>query len=309
MPIDVSDAASNANEQIDHAAKTIGRSKLRRTVFKAIYHGKKRVKTVTEIARSSGLSRKQVLNEGRKLANAKIAKQTKQDGDTAYEKIDFYHLNKLKILRLAGNKAKLDAFPTKRNTVQRLKTITLQLDTRRANAAQVTIDDLDSFSKVRSITASDLIPKEVSESAFKSGIQQILGEPGTFRDWGGEKNDLFSTRLRFRNHRRPVEFAFKGPGTRGKLVPGKMGKNGDQIQRLFETDADIFLVQYWRDIDQSVLIQMGQLALAKSVMTCRKIWYGIIDGYDSNRIYIAYRSKFSNPRSQRRKQQTRSRES
>lgn len=293
MPQDVSDAASNANEQIDHAARAIGRSTLRRQVFEAIYHGKQRVKTVTGIARRTRLDRKQVLNEARKLANVKIVKQTKLDGDTAYEKIDFYHHNKAKILRLAGNKEKLDVFPTKRNQVQRPKTVTIKLNTRRADAKQITVDDIESFSRVRKIASSQLLPEEVSENEFKNAIQGIVGEPGNFKDWGGEKNDLFTTRLKIGNRRCSAAFAFKGPAQKGKLVPGKMGHNGDQIQRLFETDADVFLVQYCRDIDQNILTLMGQLALAKSVMTSRRIWYGVIDGRDSNRIYVAYARNFT----------------
>jgi len=28
-----------------------------------------------------------------------------------------------------------------------------------------------------------------------------------------------------------------------------MGKNGDQIQRMFQLDADIFFAQHWREIE------------------------------------------------------------
>src|SRR5690242_5443621 len=132
MPTDVSDHASNANEQIDHAARLIRGSSLRRKVFASIYHGKKRVKTVGEIATKEKLDRKQDLNEGRKLANAKIVMQTKQDGDTAYEKIDSYHYHKAKTLRLASNPTDLESFPTKRKPVMGTHLVTIRLDTRRA---------------------------------------------------------------------------------------------------------------------------------------------------------------------------------
>lgn len=293
MPTDVSDHASNSNEQIDHAARTIGRSDIRRKVFTAIYHGKKRIKTVGEVADQAKLDRKQVLTEGRRLANAKVVRQVKHKGDTAYEKIDALHHHKTKILRLAGNHAGLESFPTKRNPTSKAQRLVVQLDTKRAKSSIITIDDIESFSKARSVSLVEPLPEHVSETEFKHGIQKIVGEQGEFNDWGGEKNDLFTTRLLYKGHRRAAAFAFKGPGTKGKLTPGKMGKNGDQIQRLFEADAEVFIVQYWRDIDQSVLSQMGQLAQAKSVMAGREVWYGIIDGVDSNRIYIAYSSKFS----------------
>ena len=44
-----------------------------------------------------------------------------------------------------------------------------------------------------------------------------------------------------------------------------MGKNGDQIQRLvLECPADVFLVQYWNAIDDSVLEQLEKFAQYKS---------------------------------------------
>ena len=97
----------------------------------------------------------------------------------------------------------------------------------------VTVDDIDSFSKVLDI---DEIPGEytrIYESKFKAGVAAILGEKDLFKDWGGELNDLSSTKVRIDGKRRMSAFAFKGPGTSGKLTPCKMGKNGDQIQRLF----------------------------------------------------------------------------
>ncbi len=79
---------------------------------------------------------------------------------------------------------------------------------------------------------------------------------------------------------------------KGKLTPGKLGKNGDQIQRLFESAGQVFLIQYWSVIDESVVKQMEQLAIAKSVMTGQEIFYGIIDGQDSKRLFDAYAAKF-----------------
>jgi hypothetical protein len=130
------------------------------------------------------------------------------------------------------------------------------------------------------------------ETEFKNGLQRIVGEDGRFKDWGGEVADLFTSRFRIRGRRRPVALAFKGPGTRGKLTPGKMGKNGDQIQRLFEAPAEAFLVQYCRQIDLAVPAQMRQLAIAKSLMTGTRVFYGVIDGKDSRRIVRAYPSAF-----------------
>jgi hypothetical protein len=80
--------------------------------------------------------------------------------------------------------------------------------------------------------------------------------------------------------------------SKGTLTPGKLGKNGDQIQRLFESPADVFFVQYHGQIDESVVHQMKKMAIANSVMEDKQIWYGVIDGDDTNRLLAAYPKQF-----------------
>ena len=55
MPIKVSDIGSNLNENIQHAADTIGRSPHRRKVFEEIYRGKTKVKSVSDLIKMTGL--------------------------------------------------------------------------------------------------------------------------------------------------------------------------------------------------------------------------------------------------------------
>lgn len=123
-------------------------------------------------------------------------------------------------------------------------------------------------------------------------MQSLVGEEGSFKDWGGEKNDLWTTRLTYQGKRHSAAFAFKGKGTTGKLTPRKMGKNGDQLQRLLQAPADVFLVQYWREIDQSVLELLRALAVAKSVTERRQIHFCVIDGQDSQRLIQSYPNDF-----------------
>ena len=303
MPQQVSDSLSNTSEQIEQAAKAIGRSAIHRKVFEAIYNGKQRVKSADEIARRSRLTRKQVLTSGKRLVNRHIVEQVGNYRDTGYRKIDFFHTHKRQILSLAGNANKLAALPTKRrHTVSIPKTITLR--TNGASAIRISIDDVQSFSKVKKVNDDGNLPKSVSEKAFKEGVQRIIREGGQFTDWGGERNDLFTTRLRLNGKRRAAAFGFKGPGKKGKLVPAKMGQNGDQIQRLFQSTAEVFFVQYWQEIDESVLDQMRQLAIAKSLMDGHRVWFGIIDGQDSNRLYRAYPKQFAFRKKGKRRKHT-----
>lgn len=292
MAIDVTDIRSNPKDQIAHAAEVIGKSEHRRRVFAAIYKGKKKVKTASEIETITRLDRIRVLQEAGKLSDNGIAKKTKANGEIAYEKDPFYTQNKKKILALAGNREALKAFPTKTNPRSAAAAeIIIRLPRDSAKVRQVTVDDIDSFAKLRKLSRRGS-SQPVDEKQFKYGIQRILGEAGEFKDWGGEMNDLFTTRLVIDGFRKTAAFGFKGKATTGKLVPRKLGKAGDQIQRLFRAPADVFIVQYWGQIDESVLEQLKAFATAKSVSEEKEIIYGVVDGQDTLRILRAYPEAF-----------------
>lgn len=133
---------------------------------------------------------------------------------------------------------------------------------------------------------------DMREEVFKHGVQRIAGEKGRFKDWGGEASDLYTSRLRLDGRRVAVAFGFKGRGFKGVLNPSRMGKNGDQVQRLFIEDADVFFVQFGGQIAPSMLQQMAAFAQSKSLTTGRVIRYGVIDGNDSARLVAAYPKAF-----------------
>jgi hypothetical protein len=293
-PTHVTDPRSNANDQIVQAVKVIGRSNHRRKVFEAIYFGKRAAKGVTEIAKATRLTPKQVLMEGRRLADSGIVAQVKVGERTGYGKDPFFKQHKDRILSLVENPARVKSVPTKTNprptaTIQHKITFNGPWP----KVKEITINNVDSFKRVLRIKPSGVRPIPMAESRFKGGVRRILGEVGTFKDWGGERNDLFSTRLQIAGRRRTAAFAFKGKGKKGKLTPGGMGKNGDQIQRLFfQTTADVLFVQYWGQVDESVYEQMKAFASAKSSGERRVITYGVIDGTDSARLIAAYPERF-----------------
>jgi hypothetical protein len=295
MPQSVVDHSSNPADNTAHAAKVVGRGKTRRAVFNAIYTGKKQIKSAKDIAKTAGLSEIRVLQEGKVLSDNHIVTATKIGKYKAYQKIDFFHRRKRQILALAASKKELADFPTKVNPVRptggvvRIN-VDLRIPKLKHRAHHITVDEIDNFSRVQSVADSD--NNKMSESKFKNGIAAILGEGGPFKDWGGESRDLSSTRMRLDGKRRIVAFAFKGPGQTGKLTPGKMGKNGDQIQRLVRCPAEIFLVQYWAQIDDSVIEQLKSLVTLKSYLEDQELWWGVIDGNDSARLISAYPANF-----------------
>ena len=283
----VTDVSGNRQDKIANAAKVIGTSKDRLQLFLTIYSGSK-IKTVTEIFKKSGLKTEiRVLQEGKKLVSEDMAKQTKKNGKTAYEKMDFYTHNKNRILSLVKSKEKLKKFPTKTNPQSQTTTnVIVHFNKNLVKIKSITIDDIDSFSKAKNQKEKDV--KQVYENDVKDVLKNAIGENGTFTDWGGETDDLYSTRLKLNGKRVNIAFGLKGRGTKGILTPKKMGKNGDQIQRLFKSPAEVFFVQHVDQISESVMDQMKTYAIAKSVTENQKIYYGIIDGKDTSRLISAY---------------------
>jgi hypothetical protein len=302
MSVSVADRGSNKPEWLHHAGEVIGRSEHRRLIFNLIYTGKAKIKTVAHLMKATGLPMTRVLDAGLALRKADIIEQVKINKRIAYQKIDWIQPYRDKILKLASSQSDRAKLPTKRNPAGTAQsstskktikvTATVRIPKTRNKAKHVTIDDLDSFERVRKIVHG-LAYVRMPEKKFKSGVAKILGERADFKDWGGEQRDLSSSHAKIEGKRLRAAFAFKGPGTSGKLTPAKMGFNGDQIQRLAKCPADIFFVQYWGEVDDSVGEQLESFIQLKSYFEDRPLWYGVIDGDDSARLIQAYRGQFS----------------
>jgi len=297
----VSEFPATAPEQIDHFAKLLSKSEPRKKVFWEIYRGKaKEAKTAEEIGQKVGLTPKRVLELATPLAANNLFEKTKRDGLTAYRKYSNINTVKQKIMQLASNKAKLEAHVTVREPRVSLREIRIKIDRKTpslfVDVSPVTIDEIENFRKVRSLKHAnlpdELNPVRLPEKVFKNGTARILGNKGVFKDWGGEKNDLYTSHLVIGGKRYASAIGFKGPAKKGVLTPAKMGHNGDQIQRLFDSDAQVFLVQYEGQIAQSVTEQMKGLAVNKSVEDRRTVFYGAIALEDSYRLRIRYPNEF-----------------
>lgn len=168
MALPVSDRSSNKAEQIEHAAEVLGKSQ-RITVFRNIYTGKKKIKSVEQLAESTGLTKKRVLECGKKLATQDIVEQVKVNGQTAYKKIDFFQQYRDKIIRLARNPEARNKLPTKRRPVIKFgkENIKIMLPKRKIKATKITIDDIASFKRFNKIRDKNLGYTNISEKKFK----------------------------------------------------------------------------------------------------------------------------------------------
>lgn len=282
----VTDTRSNTYEQIANAALVIGRSNHRQWVFKAVYFGKKSVKTVIEIMQLTGLSQKQVLTAGAPMATHELIKKIPE----AYQKDEFFKQHYRRILEIAQNPSKIKQLPIQRFASVDKQFVNIRFPKQAKRAQQITVDDIDSFALIKNNKAKPL--KSIYEEEIKLGFQKIIGDGGNFKDWGGEKSDLFTTKLRLNGKRIVTAIAFKGRGTSGKLTPKKMGANGDQIGRLFNEPAQVFLVVYCGQIESSVVDQMRAFAIVQAIGRDIPIYYGIIDADDLGRVASAYSDDF-----------------
>jgi hypothetical protein len=296
MTFRVADVRAHANESIRHAAAIIGRSSARRAIFDAIYRGKRKIKTVPELMAATGLSHKRVLEVGGALAANEIVEKVKVDGKIAYKKDDFYSQHKRKVLDLVDNPEKKSRYPTKQEPRVSGATTTYKITVPRSQPRPqtITIDDIEAFAQVRRVPAGEKADNlsDVPEEQIKEFLKAVIGETFAFKDWGGEKNDIHTSKLQFRGKRRLAAFAIKGRATKGPLTPKKMGANGDQIARLFGSEAEVFFVVYHGKVDQSIYEHLRAFAVARAAGGSR-VYYCVIDGADLARLAAAYPDEFA----------------
>ena len=123
------------------------------------------------------------------------------------------------------------------------------------------------------------------ERAIKELICTRLCEIEVPKDWGGEECDVFSANLMVGGTRHTGAFLLKGPAAFHPMTPKDCGKNGDQIYRLFNIPADIYIVQHCHHIGAAVRKTVEAFALGRTFSApCR---YVIMDGGATARLLRA----------------------
>jgi hypothetical protein len=131
------------------------------------------------------------------------------------------------------------------------------------------------------MTKTDLdVLKDVPESVVKAAFAEILGEPDVPKDWGGEQFDLWTTRLSVEGQPLRAAFLFKGPAEFKPMTISSLGKNGDQVDRLSSTAADVLVIQHCHSITAPV-VNMARVYASDPRHPRR---YLTIDGYETIKI-------------------------
>ncbi len=128
---------------------------------------------------------------------------------------------------------------------------------------------------------SDLEPlRDVPEAEVKIIIADLLGEKVVPKDWGGEQCDLWTSNLLVDGRPHTAAFLLKGPGAWKPMTIKLLGKNGDQLNRLADTAAEVLVVQHCNVIRPEVWSMVQRLA--SDYRNPRR--YMIIDGFDTVRL-------------------------
>jgi hypothetical protein len=219
----------------------------------------------------------------------------KVGSETGYQKDDFFSQRKNKVLGLVDNPKSRSKYPTKQEPRGQAPVVHIRLSPSQSLPERITVDDVDSFAAVKqSQPPGEAGPRlsDLPEERVKEFLKRVIGEENEFKDWGGEHNDLYTDKVRFRGKRRAAAFALKGKATKGTLTPGKMGTNGDQLGRLFLSPAQMFFVVYHSKIDESVVQVVHALAVTRALNGAR-VYYGMIDGGDLAQLVAAYPAEFA----------------
>jgi hypothetical protein len=156
------------------------------------------------------------------------------------------------------------------------------------------INDIDSFSKVRDVNRamySHLLKGgylPMLENEIQVALEQILGEAFHKEDYGGEINDLSTTRLLINGERRATAFLLKGRGLKKSVMELRdCGDNGDQVLRLFDSPAELFVIQFVGTVGESV-IRDAESKVALRRAQGKRAWYMVMDGEDTAHVLYAY---------------------
>ncbi len=160
--------------------------------------------------------------------------------------------------------------------------------------ARLYVEDIESFRKVRDINPATVVDVlndgylDRSEDSIQTALERILNVPFHKKDWGGELNDLYTANLIVNGTRHETAFLLKGNGLRNRVMEIKhCGANGDQLLRLCNSPAKIFVVQFVGNISEAVVSDIdGKVRQARA--EGKGAWYCIMDGQDTARVLRAY---------------------
>jgi hypothetical protein len=166
----------------------------------------------------------------------------------------------------------------------------------RPETARLYIQDIDSFAKVRDINHQQIEHLlhdgaiDIPEKDVKAALTGIVGELFLAKDWGGETEDIYTSRVLFSGNRTQTSMLLKGGGTiNGRVTHlADLGRNGDQISRMVKsTTTTLFIVQSVKPIAQEIIHTLDA-HIAQLRTQGQHSYYCVVDGQDTAMLLYAY---------------------
>lgn len=147
---------------------------------------------------------------------------------------------------------------------------------------RVDVSEVEQFANVKFEVMPEALDamRTLAEAEVKQALAALIGEPTIPKDWGGEQHDLWTTRLRLEGRGHSAAFVLKGPAGGSMWRPmtiAMLGKNGDQLQRMASSPAEVLVLQHCHEIRPEVVSMLE--SLASDMRNPRR--YMVIDGYHS----------------------------
>jgi hypothetical protein len=123
---------------------------------------------------------------------------------------------------------------------------------------------------------------------IQMALEQIMNVPFHKKDWSGEGNDLYTANMVLNGERVEMAFLLKGNGLRWREMRiADCGKNGDQLVRLFQSPARLFVVQFVGRISEALIFDLlGKVQALKS--EGKDTHFLSMDGQDTAGVLYAY---------------------
>lgn len=154
------------------------------------------------------------------------------------------------------------------------------------NQCRIFPEQIDQFKNISNINDDNFeILSKIPEKDIKKYFGEILEEKNVTNDWGGEISDLYTTNMIYNGVRKRAAIIFKGPAKFHPMTIQDLGKNGDQIFRLFSESADIYILQHCHHVTSAVEAHMEAFATKNFILRN----YVILNGVDTYKILKAYK--------------------
>lgn len=200
--------------------------------------------------------------------------------------------SKIEQLNSTGNNYKLSA-EGGNNAVTEAGDIT-QTTAGAARNPRLYVEDIENFARVREVSAASVSAYlkdgyvNLPEDTVQRALEEILAVPFHKVDCPNEYNDLYTANVLIGGTRKQTAFMLKGNGLRKNMMEIRdCGKNGDQVVRLFQSPAVLFVIQFVGNVSEAVINQAeGEVARLKT--QSREAQFLIMDGQETARLMAAY---------------------